>query len=164
MRGRCAWKALRLRTKQQAYCLPGRNYIFVFFRGLRPRLPSLRSVLPSRQLPRKLNAYTFIKNSVTAQETYYLCKITHFGRFLSRQFRFFRLCLPANLNLFRRNGTLCPSKLSLSASKIFLFPWYFSLSAKTFFVTNFVTLVTNLLTHVTNFVIHVTNFVTNFFL
>ena len=78
--------------------------------------------------------------------------------------RFLRPCLPSCLNLFRRNGKLCPRYFSLSASKIFLSPWYFSRRAQRFFITNFVTLVTNLLTHVTNFVIHVTNFVTNFFL
>ena len=71
--------------------------------------------------------------------------------------RFLRPCLPSCLNLFRRNGKLCPRYFSLSASKIFLSPWYFSRRAQRFFITNFVTLVTN-------FVICVTNFVTNFFL
>ena len=52
MRERCAWKALRHRTCNlftATGVLPSRqNCCNCFFRGLRPRLPSLRSVVPSR--------------------------------------------------------------------------------------------------------------------
>ena len=48
----CAWKALRHRTCNlftATGVLPSRqNYCNCFFRGLRPRLLSLRSVVPSR--------------------------------------------------------------------------------------------------------------------
>ena len=49
---RCAWKALRHRTglNISTGVLPSRqNFINSCFRALRTRLPSLRSVLPSRQ-------------------------------------------------------------------------------------------------------------------
>ena len=52
MRERGAWKALRHRTCNlftATGVLPSRqDYCNSFFRGLRPRLPSLRSVVPSR--------------------------------------------------------------------------------------------------------------------
>ena len=52
MRERCAWTALRHRTCNlftATGVLPSRqDYCNSFFRGLRPRLPSLRSVVPSR--------------------------------------------------------------------------------------------------------------------
>ena len=51
---RCAWKALRHRTCSLYTAkgvLPSRqNYCNCFFRALRTRLPSLRSVVPSRHL------------------------------------------------------------------------------------------------------------------
>ena len=43
-----------------AYCLPGRINAIASSRGLRPRLPSLRSVVPSRHLtPKSINASVF---------------------------------------------------------------------------------------------------------
>ena len=40
-----------------AYCLPGRINAIASSRGLRPRLPSLRSVLPSRQIAMLCSAF-----------------------------------------------------------------------------------------------------------
>ena len=50
-----------------AYCLPGRINAIASSRGLRPRLPSLRSVVPSRHA---LSLYLFAKESQAA--------LTHF--------------------------------------------------------------------------------------
>ena len=53
-----AWKALRHRTGLlyiSTGVLPSRQVVaMAYYRGLRPRLPSLRSVLPSRQILLKL--------------------------------------------------------------------------------------------------------------
>ena len=53
-----------------------------------------------------------------------------------------------------------PEGLFAFPEKFFPKSKIFSLCAKKFFVTNFVTHITNLLTHVTKFVTHVRNFVT----
>ena len=58
MRGRCAWQALRHWTGSLTIStgvLPSRQVVtMAYYRGLRPRLSTLRSVLPSRQIFLKL--------------------------------------------------------------------------------------------------------------
>ena len=67
MCGRCAWKALRHRTGSlyiSTGVLPSRQkHCNCFPRGLRPRLSSLRSVLPSRQFAGHIILYLSIYHS-----------------------------------------------------------------------------------------------------